>query len=238
MNAGVARIRSVIFEKMPMCFSATASLVAGGALGVTGGLTMMQTKTKSELPFASIPLLFGIQQAIEGVVWLSFGAPLLHTIATYAYMMFSHVLWPIFIPVSIILLETDRFRKKILWMFSLVGLAVGAYLAYYIITDVVTVQVVHQSLRYYSINAYPIPIIMFYLMATCGSCFFSSHRIINLFGLVLSLSFIIAVWFFFETFFSVWCFLAAILSVLVYWYFKREERNKKKRGLSFAKATE
>lgn len=213
-----------------MCFSATASLVAGGALSVTGGLTMMQAKTKSELPFASIPLLFGIQQAIEGVVWLSFGVPLLHTIATYAYMTFSHVLWPIFVPVSIMLLEKDPFRKKILWMISFAGLAVGAYLAYYIITDVVTVQVINRSLCYYSSDSYPLLVIMFYLLATCGSCFFSSHRIINLFGLVLSLSFIIAAWFFFQTFFSVWCFLAAILSVLVYWYFKREERNKKKRG--------
>lgn len=208
-----------------MCFSATASLVAGGALSVTGGLTMMQAKTKAELPFASIPLLFGIQQAIEGVVWLSFDAPLLHTIATYAYMTFSHVLWPIFVPVSIMLLETDQFRKKILWMFSLAGSAVGAYLAYYIITDVVTVQVINQSLCYYSPNSYPFLIMTFYLMTTCGSCFFSSHRIINLFGIVLSLSFIIAAGFFFETFFSVWCFLAAILSVLVYWYFKEEHKE-------------
>jgi len=215
-----------------MCFSATASLVAGGALSAAGGLTMMQAKTKSELPFASIPLLFGIQQAIEGVVWLSFGAPLLHTIATYAYMMFSHVLWPIFVPVSIMLLERDPLRKKILWMFSLMGLAVGSYLAYYIITDVATVQVINHSLCYRSPNFYPTLIMMFYLMVTCGSCFFSSHRIINFFGLALALSFAIAAWFFFETFFSVWCFLAAILSVLVYWYFKREERNKRKSGPS------
>ena len=209
-----------------MCFSATASLVAGGALSVTGGLTMMQAKTKSELPFASIPLLFGIQQAIEGVVWLSFDVPLLHTIATYAYIMFSHVLWPIFIPLAIMLLETDQHRKKILGLISFVGLAVGAYLAYYIITDVVTVQVINKSLSYYSLNFYPTLILMLYLLATCGSCFFSSHRIIHYFGIVLSLSFAISAWFFFETFFSVWCFLAAILSVMVYWYFK----SKKKRG--------
>jgi hypothetical protein len=212
-----------------MCFSATASLVAGGALGVTGGLTIMQAKTKSELPFASIPLLFGIQQAIEGVVWLSFDVPLLHTIATYAFIIFSHVLWPIFIPLAIMLLETDQHRKKILGLISFVGLAVGAYLAYYIITDVVTVQVINKSLSYYSLNFYPTLILMMCLLATCGSCFFSSHRIIHYFGIVLSLSFVIAAWFFFETFFSVWCFLAAILSVFVYWYFKGEERNKKKR---------
>jgi len=208
-----------------MCFSATASLVAAGALSATGGLTMMRAKTKSELPFASIPLLFGIQQVIEGVVWLSFDIPLLHTVAMYGYMTFSHVLWPIFVPLSIILLETDPFRKKILWLFSLAGSIVGSYLAYYIITDAVTVQIVNHSLAYHSPNLYPLLIITFYLMATCGSCFFSSHRIINLFGIVLSLSFAVAALFFFETFFSVWCFLAAILSILVYWYFRQETKD-------------
>lgn len=205
-----------------MCFSATASLVAGGVLSATGGLTMMRAKKKSELPFASIPLLFGIQQAIEGVVWLSFGVPLLHTVATYGFMIFSHVLWPIFVPLSVMLLETDLFRKKILWLFSLAGSIVGLYLAYYIITDAVTVQVINHSLAYYSPNLYPLLIMTFYFMATCGSCFFSSHRIINLFGIVLSLSFAVATGFFFATFFSVWCFLAAILSILVYWYFRQE----------------
>ena len=65
-----------------MCFSAAASLAAGGTLSVVGGLTLAKVKNKSELPFASIPLLFGIQQAIEGAVWLSFGSPVLNTIAT------------------------------------------------------------------------------------------------------------------------------------------------------------
>ena len=36
------------------------------------------------------------------------------------------------------------------------------------------------------------------------------------------ISFFIAGWFFSETFISVWCFFAAILSVLIYWYFKQK----------------
>lgn len=85
-----------------MCFSATASLIAGGTLSTVGVLTISQAKTKKELPFASIPLLFGIQQLIEGAVWLSFSNSALNSISTYAYSMFSHVLWPIFVPASIL----------------------------------------------------------------------------------------------------------------------------------------
>ena len=203
-----------------MCFSATASFVAAGTLGVAGGLTIAQVKKKSELPFASIPLLFGIQQAIEGAVWLSFGSPILNTIATYSYSMFSHVLWPIFVPFSVLMIETDPTRKKILRLFSFIGLAVGLYLLYFILVDPVTSHVVNNSIAYHSPHLYALLVIALYLVATCGSCLVSSHKIINIFGIVLLISFAIAAWFFIETFFSVWCFFAAILSVIVYWYFQ------------------
>src|SRR3989344_2080642 len=203
-----------------MCFSAAASFPAGGTLCVAGGLTLSKVKNKSELPFASIPLLFGIQQAIEGAVWVSFGSPILNTIATYAYSMFSHVLWPIFVPFSILMLETDPTRKKILRLFTLSGLAIGLYLLYFVLAEPVTAYVVNNSIAYDSPHLYVYFIMAIYLVAACGSCLVSSHKIINIFGVALFISFAIAAWFFTETFFSVWCFFAAILSIIVYWYFQ------------------
>lgn len=99
-------------ENLSMCFSAAASFAAGGALAVAGGITIAQAQEKKELPFASIPLLLGIQQAIEGVIWVSFSFPTVNTAAVYAYSMFSHVLWPIFVPFSVFLVETDQTRKR------------------------------------------------------------------------------------------------------------------------------
>jgi hypothetical protein len=54
-----------------MCFSASASFIAGGALTAVGVVTLKKTENKKEIPFAAIPLLFGIQQLIEGVIWLT-----------------------------------------------------------------------------------------------------------------------------------------------------------------------
>ena len=50
-----------------------------------------------EIPFALIPLLFGIQQLIEGLIWLSFvdGSSIDNASLTLAYSLFSHVLWPV-----------------------------------------------------------------------------------------------------------------------------------------------
>ena len=81
-----------------MCFSATASFVAGARLSVVGVATIRTAERPSELPFASIPLLFGIQQLVEGIIWLTFReeAPALKQSMTYVYSFFSHVLWPIY----------------------------------------------------------------------------------------------------------------------------------------------
>lgn len=204
-----------------MCFSVTASFVAGGVLSATGVITIKQAKAKSDLPLASIPLFFGIQQTIEGVIWLSFDSPHLNTVMTYAYSIFSHVFWPIFVPLAVLLIETNPLRKKILLICSLVGFSVGIYFLYFIVTAPVTSQIMNRSIAYDSPHPYPFLMMALYLFAICGSCLFSSHKIINILGVVLSISFLVAVWFFYATFFSVWCFFAAILSFIVYLYFRK-----------------
>ena len=51
-----------------MCFSAPASFIAGTALSAIGLVALRNTRKRTEVPFAMIPLLFGIQQLIEGVI--------------------------------------------------------------------------------------------------------------------------------------------------------------------------
>ncbi|OIP65760.1 MAG: hypothetical protein COV32_00870 [Candidatus Yonathbacteria bacterium CG10_big_fil_rev_8_21_14_0_10_43_136] len=205
-----------------MCFSATASFVAGTALSATGAVTLAETKKKSDIPFASLPFLFGIQQFIEGGVWLSFqyGLPYLNQIATYSFMLFAYIFWPVFIPFAVGLLETDSHRKKILYAFQFVGLAVGSYLLYFIVTHPAVSQVVNKSIVYTVPKEYGVFLVGMYLVATCVSCLFSTHRIINLFGVLAVLSLAIAYYFFTASYVSVWCFFAAILSIVVYLYFR------------------
>ncbi|MDE1919101.1 MAG: hypothetical protein KGH56_00160 [Patescibacteria group bacterium] len=203
-----------------MCFSATASLVAGGALTATGALTMSQAKTKKELPLASIPLIFGIQQLTDGVVWLSFGVEPIHTIAVYAYSIFSQALWPMFVPWALLLIETDPARKKALRLFSLFGLLVGLFFLFYIVTGPNVAEIVNHCVAYYTPHPHVLTTLALYLLVTCGSCLVSSHKLLNIFGIALFFSFIISGWFYIETFSSVWCFFAAILSFIIYWHFR------------------
>ena len=47
-----------------------------------------------------------IQQLIEGALWLTFPdkAPLLNSALTHIYSLFSHVLWPIYVPIAVLLI--------------------------------------------------------------------------------------------------------------------------------------
>lgn len=204
-----------------MCFSATASFTAGVVLSVIGVVTIKMTRRKEEIPFAMIPLLFGIQQFIEGALWLSFqfDAQILNVSMTYMFTLFSHVLWPIFMPLSIGLIETVPWRKKVIRVFQITGAAVGLYLLYFIIRFPITSEIKSHVIYIFPHFHKPL-ILLLYIAATCVSAFFSSHRIVNIFGVMTLFLFIVAYWFYFVAFFSVWCFFSAILSVIIYLYFK------------------
>lgn len=204
-----------------MCFSATASFVAGVGLSCAGVATLRKARRKAEIPFAMIPLLFGVQQVIEGMLWLSFrfDAVLLTDITTYAFSLFSHVLWPIFVPFSILLLETVSWRIKVIAGFQVIGLVIGLYLLYFIVKFPVTAEE-NENIVYISPHFYQIPAIIFYVAATCIGSLFSSHRIVNVFGLSAFFLFAIAYWFYAVALFSVWCFFSAVLSFIIYFYFR------------------
>lgn len=204
-----------------MCFSASASFIAGTALSAVGVVTIKKARQKVGVPFAMIPLLFGVQQITEGLVWLSlrFDAAALNAAATFMYSLFSHVLWPIFVPFAIMSLETVPWRKKVISLFQLVGIAVGLYLLYFLIRSPITSHVVNKGIVYDSPHFYIFPVLAFYFLATCVSCFFSSHKLVNLFGGAVLLSALLAYWLYAASFISVWCFFAALLSFIIFLYF-------------------
>ncbi len=201
-----------------MCFSAPASFIAGTALSAIGLIALRNTRKRTEVPFAMIPLLFGIQQLIEGVIWLTFSydAPILKETMTYVYSVFSHVLWPIYVPLAVGIMEAVSWRKKAIFAFGAAGLAVGLYLLYYIVATPMVAEVVGSHIVYDSPHFYLIPVMIVYLAATCVSCFFSSHGFVKLFGALMFLSFVAAYIIHVMALVSVWCFFAAIISLLIY----------------------
>lgn len=174
-----------------MCFSAPASFVAGTALVAVGVATLRNTRAKNERLFAMMPLLFGTQQLVEGVIWLTFShdSPILKQALTYLYSGFSHVLWPMYVPLAVGAMETVPWRKRAMFAFEVPGAVVGLYLLYYLIASPVVAEVVGNHIVYVSPHFYQIPVMLLYLAATCVSGLFSSHLFVNLFGVLALFAF-------------------------------------------------
>lgn len=203
-----------------MCFSPAASFAAAASLGVIGGATVEKTRRWSHVPFASIPLLFSVQQLAEGVIWLSLARPTLLLAAQYVYLFFSHVFWPAMVPVSVYLLEPDARRRRLLTPFILLGVVVSAYFLYFLAVETVRVDVLRGSIAYVAPHFSTTFVLSPYALAVCGSCVLSSRRLVAVFGIAVFLSAFVASWLYYETFVSVWCYFSAILSVIVYLEFR------------------
>jgi hypothetical protein len=204
-----------------MCFSPTASFIASGVLGTTGVATLKKTKSKSEIPFASIPLLFAVQQFIEGVIWLTVASGgLLNTITTYSFLAFSHVIWPTFIPFSILMIEKDEYRKKLLLGLLAIGMFVSGYLLIFITKTPVSCNFLG-NINYIT----EIPHVSFlgflYSVTVVFSCLFSTEKIIKIFGISIAVSSLSTFMVYEMTYISVWCFFAAVLSLMIYLHFSK-----------------
>lgn len=161
-----------------MCFSASASFSAGVVLTVIGIATIKKTHHKSQLLFASIPFVFGVQQFAEGILWITI--PKLNYFAlqkmvTYIYLFFAHILWPLCVPIAILLIEKSSTRKTIQKILVVSGILVSFYLAYCLATYPVKAVIEGYHIKYilgYSevLNYFWI---VLYALATIAPPFFS-----------------------------------------------------------------
>ena len=214
-----------------MCFSATASFSAGALLLGIGALTLrsaLAARQRRALLFAAIPLLFAAQQLIEGVIWLSFSAdaPLLNSVMTHVYSFFSHVLWPVYIPVAVLLIEPEGWRRHALIGFVAAGAALGAYLLVVLMAYPVVSRPTGQHIEYDSPHFFAAVTMTLYLLSTAITPLLSTHRMVVVFGALALLSFGAAYAFYATWFISVWCFFAALLSAVVYLHFGVRDLNR------------
>ncbi len=217
-----------------MCFSATASFSAGAVLLGIGTLTLRtalvsgHSNQRRDLPFAAIPLLFAIQQLIEGVIWLTFsnGATHLNAVLTHVYSFFSHVLWPVYVPLAVVLMEPEGWRRRALIAFVVAGAAVAAYLLYVLFAFPVASRPTGQHIEYVSPHFFAAVTMTLYLLSTAVSPLLSTHRMVVVFGALALLSFGAAYAFYATWFISVWCFFAALLSAVIYLHFALRGRER------------
>jgi hypothetical protein len=206
-----------------MCFSATASFAAGAVLAGIGAIAARNVRAAREIPYAMIPAFFSAQQIVEGGLWLTIaeGGNHLNAALTHIYQFFSHVLWPMYVPFAVRLLEPVPWRRAALLVFAGLGAAVGLYLFYFLLMEPTTARVTAGHVDYISPHFYIGPVLAGYILATCASSLLSSHRAVQWFGVAVAASLASAALLYRTWFISVWCFFAAAISVVVLAYFHR-----------------
>jgi hypothetical protein len=213
-----------------MCFSAGASFAGGAVLSAIGVASVRSARNKSQKIFASIPLLFAFQQFSEGIVWLmlrSGGNHKLLTIAACLFLIMALVVWPSIIPLAVRKLEEDRNRKRIITWMMAAGLLLSGYYAFCLIAFNVTPVISEFHIKY--INDFPAPLsdlaFVVYAIATLGPLFASGVKRMYLFGILVALSCIVTGIFYREYLTSVWCFFAALISVVIYWIVRETQEE-------------
>lgn len=204
-----------------MCFSATASFAAGAGLTAAGVYSISKARSSRERPYAAIPLLFGAQQLVEGVIWLTLRseAPILNAAMTFVYSLFSHVLWPMYVPFATLAMEPAASRRRWMLAFAAAGAAAGLYLLFNMVRFPIESRELGGHIEYVSPHFYAALVMAGYLGATCLSPLFSSYRYVALFGAAALTSFVFSYLVYARWFISVWCFFAAVLSVIVLMHF-------------------
>lgn len=213
-----------------MCFSATASFAAGFVLTGIGAACLARAPDRRSLPFAAIPLLFGLQQAVEGGLWLALYDREAATAACFAtgFSAFSQVLWPLYVPLAVWLIEPDARRRRLIALCGAAGAIVGLGLLYGLIRLPVTGELVDGHIFYrsdhfdalYNAGLFA-PASLLYVAATCVSLMLASDRLVNAIGAAMALGFTLTLAFYETWLISVWCFFAAMLSTLIWVWVQR-----------------
>jgi hypothetical protein len=205
-----------------MCFSSEASFVGGVIILSIGVVTVRKVHKPSQLVFAFIPFFFGIQQIAEGFLWLALPHPeylAIQKFSTYAFLIMAEVLWPVMIPLSVLYMEENKKRRKMLWVLLFIGASLSLYYAFCLLTFSVNPQIINYHIRYNSDFPKSLAMVAFvaYLIATLSPFFVSSMKRAHLLGILMFSSCAVTALFFTQYLTSVWCFFAAIISGVIYW---------------------
>jgi hypothetical protein len=212
-----------------MCFSATANFVGSGVLGAVGVVTLTKVKHRRELLFATLPTLFAIHQFIEGFVWLGldgiFSPAVAHDMGA-AFMLYAQGLLPFLLPLSVLLFEPDVKSRRRMLPFVVLGGTTALYILWALTAYPLQVYVKGNSIVYINQATNNTAVALLYVIATCGSLFFSKIRMMVILGVANLAILLVVMEFKRYAFTSLWCAYAAVASVIILAYFWRSSADR------------
>jgi len=217
-----------------MCFSASASFTASALLTACSIVLFSRVKNKKLYLIALVPLFFAIQQFAEGILWLHIpgkGTQCSAELAKNVFLFFAFIFWPIWLPFGLWNYEKNSQRKMCLSILLGMGIVVGSLLG--LLIPYMEIEPYCFSIHYTPKINGPISNSLFYTMSTGVLIFYffavilsmiaSSIKHLWVIGILTFISALVTLWIDATFFISMWCFLAAAISLGLIFIIKKKE---------------
>jgi hypothetical protein len=211
-----------------MCFAPEADAIVGAVVIAVGVDALRHVRSPKQIPLAAVPLLLGLHQLTEAFVWWGLQGHVsesVERVATWSWLLFAFVALPVLLPVAVDLVERSAGRRWVIRAFALLGVAVAIALAAAIFRGPVNAQI-HGHCISYDVDALGNgrEWTALYVIAACGALLVSSHRALAALGAMNLVVVPILLWLTVDGFISLWCFWAAIASVVIAMHLRRAGR--------------
>lgn len=207
-----------------MCFSVEADLITGIVVTAIGVSALRNVYDDRQRAMAALPVVFGVHQLIEVIVWWGLDGtvgPAIAEAAQWLYLTIAFGLIPWAIPLAVRRLEPDSTRRR--WMAPLIGLGTVVAVALMVPTLVGPITVTNMGNHL----AYSVPLVWggeltaLYVIATCGALVLSSDPIVAVFGMLNLVAVTTLAILLVTGVISLWCVWAAVSSVAVAIHLRR-----------------
>lgn len=207
----------VLAHREVMCFSPEVDLVTGVVIVAIGADAVRHVDRRSQLPLALLPMVLGMHQLVESVVWWGLEGRIsdgVWQVARWLYLSIAFGLVPVWVPLAVGALEGHLMAQRTRWLTAL-GVVVAAMLMTGVIRGPIDSRIEGHHIDYDVDLWQGGLLVVFYVVATCGSLLLSEHARVRRFGMV-NLAVVVALAALDQgAFISLWCAWAAVTSLAI-----------------------
>lgn len=203
-----------------MCFSPEADLVAGIAVTVIGIDALRHTQRRELLPLAALPVVFGVHQLIETLVWWNLRGEVADCVgkpAAWIYALIALCIVPVLVPYAFSQSGTIRSRATARVLVGS-GLVSGSILLLTLIFGPMHATIDGHHINYHVGTPWVPFTLGLYIVATCAPGLLSNTRQLQVFGATNLVVVVFLIWLAQSAVVSLWCVWAAISSLLINQY--------------------
>lgn len=208
-----------------MCFSASMDLTAGMLVTGLGVDALSHVTRREQKPLAALPLIFGIHQLVETIVWWRVdgqASAQASAVAVFVYLLIALGIVPLLVPYAFLRIRLTN--PPIAWICLAAGVATTCLDMWGMGKGPMTAHQAGHHLAYDLTVPYSQIGLPLYVFATCVPALLGRSNLLRLFG-VVNLIVVSALAALAQNgIVSLWCVWAAITSILICAYLRREAR--------------